>query len=236
MTLSITRQFLRAGATALILSTVTSVSMFVSADAVYAERGGNANSNGRANRDSERGNRDSERGNRDSERGNRGQDRQNARQEIMESAGVSNWGAIASELGELNKANANINARLNSSDPIHQALGVYETSGGISVAGISAYNTALGDYATLQETIDTQATDEFGEPLFQADGVTSVLITAEDIGIETEEDYLASLLSPGLIAAYESLAVLNGYRDDPLTSGAMDALNYMLDLAAPADS
>ena len=88
MTLSITRQFLRAGATALILSTVTSVSMFVSADAAYAERGGNANSNGRANRDSERGNRDSERGNRDSERGNRGQDRQNARQEIMESAGA----------------------------------------------------------------------------------------------------------------------------------------------------
>jgi hypothetical protein len=225
MTLSITRQFLRAGATALILSTVTSVSMFVSADAAYAERGGNANSNGRANRDSER-------GNRDSERGNRGQDRQNARQEIMESADVSNWGAIASELGELNKANANINARLNSSDPIHQALGVYETSGGISVAGISAYNTALGDYEKLQETIDTQATDEFGEPLYQANG-ESVLITADDIGFETEEDYLASLLSPGLIAAYESLAVLNGYRDDPLTSGAMDALNYMLDLTPP---
>jgi len=213
MTLSITRQFLRAGATALILSTVTSVSMFVSADAAYAERGGNANSNGRANRDSER-------GNRDSERGNRGQDRQNARQEIMESAGVSNWGAIASELGELNKANANINARLNSSDPIHQALGAYEASGGITVTGIAAYNTALADYETARESTVSE-TD------------SSVVVTAEGIG--TLDEYLLEAeLSKELIEAYESLAVLNGYRDDPLTSGAIDALNYMLDLTPPA--
>ncbi len=55
MTLPITRQFLRAGATALILSTVTSVSMFVSADAVYAERGGNGNGNrGNSERSSNR--------------------------------------------------------------------------------------------------------------------------------------------------------------------------------------
>jgi hypothetical protein len=37
---------LRAGVAALILSTVTSVSMFVSADSIYAERGGNGDSNG----------------------------------------------------------------------------------------------------------------------------------------------------------------------------------------------
>ena len=214
MILPITRQFLRLGATALILSTVTSVGMFVSADAAYAERGGNGNANGNG------------RTNRESERGNRGQDRQNARQEIMESAGVSNWGAIASELGELNKANANINARLNSSDPIHQALGAYEASGGITVAGIGAYNTASADYATALATVGTLVPDETTGEL--------VLVTADDIG--TLDAYLAASLSGELIAAYDSLAVLNGYRDDPLTSGAMDALNYMLDLAAPADS
>jgi hypothetical protein len=217
MILSITRQFLRAGATALILSTVTSVSMFVSADAAYAERGGNANSNGRANRDSER--------------GNRGQDRQNARQEIMESAEVSNWGAIASELGELNKANANINARLNSSDPIHQALGAYEASGGITVAGIGVYNTALADYNTAPALGDP-VIDEDGNPVVDEDG-KPVVVTEEDI--KPLDEYLAEAgLSGVLIEAYESLAVLNGYRDDPLTSGAMDALNYMLDLDPPA--
>ena len=211
------RKILHVGAMALMLSTVASVTTFVTADAAYAERGGNGNGNGRANRES-----------RDD---NRGQERQTARRAIMETAGVSNWGAIASELGNLNKANANINARMNSSDPIHQALGVYGLSGGISVAGISAYNGALGDYAALQATIGTQATDEFGAPLFEADGVTPVLITAADIG--TQEDYLASVLSPELIAAYESFAVINATRDAPLTSGALAALNYMLGLEAP---
>ena len=50
-----TRKLLHVGATALMLSTVASVTTFVSADYAYAERGGNGN--GRANRDnSERGN------------------------------------------------------------------------------------------------------------------------------------------------------------------------------------
>ncbi len=213
-----TRKILHVGAMALMLSTVASVTTFVTADAAYAERGANGNGNGRANRETRE--------------NNRGQERQTARRAIMESAGVSNWGAIASELGNLNKANANINARLNSSDPIHQALGAYEASGGITVAGIAAYNGAVSAYNDLAATIGTQAVGADGLPLFEADGVTPVLVTAADVG--TLDAYLAANLSPELVAAYDSLAVLNGYRDAPLTAGAMDALNYMLDLAAPA--
>ena len=169
--------------------------MFVSADAVSAERGGNGNANGNG------------RANRDSERGNRGQDSQNARQEIMESADVSNWGAIVSELGELNKANANINARLNSSDPIHQALGAYEASGGITVAGIGAYNTALAGYETALATVGDPVIDPATNlPVLDADGVP-VVVTADDIG--TLDEYLAESLSRELIAVYDSLAVLN---------------------------
>jgi len=233
MTLSITRQFLRAGATALMLSTVASVATFVTADAAFAERGGNGNGNGngRANRDNDRNNASV----------NRGQARQDARREIMDAAGVSNWGAIASELGELNKANANINARLNSSDPIHQALGAYEASGGISVDGIGAYNTAQTAYAAAQAayeaallTVGEPVIDpETDLPVLEADGVTPVVITADDIvPVGTFAEF--SGLSAELIAAYDALAVLNGYRDDPLTRSAMDALNYMLDIDAPA--
>lgn len=216
--MTLTRKLLHVGATALMLSTVATVTTFVSADAAYAERGsnGNGNGNGRANRSD-----------RDT---NRGQERQATRQQIMEAAGASNWGAIASELGELNKANANPNARMNSSDPIHQALAVYENSGGISVAGIAAYNAALSDYQAAFETIGDPVLDEFNQPVLDEFG-EPVLITAEDIG--TQEEYLAANLSAELISAYESFAVINATRDEPLTSGALAALNYMLNLDAP---
>ena len=111
--MTLTRKLLHVGATALMLSTIATVTTFVSADAAYAQRGnnGNGNGNGRANRSD-----------RDT---NRGQERQAERRAIMEANDVSSWGAIASELGAFNKANANENARTNSSDPIHLALGAY---------------------------------------------------------------------------------------------------------------
>jgi hypothetical protein len=215
--MTLTRKILHVGATALMLSTVASITTFVTADTAYAERGGNGkgNGNGRANRDDR----------------NRGQERQEARRQIMEDAGVDNWGAIASELGELNKANANINARLNSSDPVHQALGAYELSGGISVAGITAYNTALTGYETLLGTIGDPVLDPVTGLQVVAEDGTPVVVTEADIG--TLEDYLAAELSPELIAAYESFAVINETRDEPLTRGALDAINYMLGLSAP---
>ncbi len=83
--MSLTRKLLHVGATALMLSTIATVSTFVTADTAYAERGnGNGNGNGRANR-----------GN--SERGNNGR------------------GAIASELKWMNAAHANANAFANAS-------------------------------------------------------------------------------------------------------------------------
>jgi hypothetical protein len=119
MTLSITRQFLRAGATALILSTVTSVSMFVSADAVYAERGGNGNSNRGGNSDrnsnrSENGNANrSNNGN--ANRSNNGNANRAVVQQHTNNAGGNGRGALASELRGLNAAHANQNALENAS-------------------------------------------------------------------------------------------------------------------------
>ena len=86
--MTLTRKLLHVGATTLMLSTVASVTTFVSADYAYAERGGNGNGNGRANRDRER-----------PERGN-----------------GNGRGAIASELKWMNAANANANAFANASE------------------------------------------------------------------------------------------------------------------------
>ena len=89
--MTLTRKLLHVGATALMLSTVASVTTFVSADYAYAERGnGNGNGNGRANRDRDR-----------PERGN--------------SANSNGRGAIASELKWMNAAHANQNALENAS-------------------------------------------------------------------------------------------------------------------------
>jgi len=158
---------------------------------------------------------------------NRGQDRKIARQEIMDTAGVQNWGAIASELGELNKANANINARLNSSDPVHQALGTYEMSGGITTAGVKAYIDAKAVY-------DSYIAGLIGQTVTDPNTQLQVIINADNVGqyAVSFEEY--SGLSPALIYAYTALATLNGFREEPLTSGAIDALNYMLELEEPA--
>lgn len=119
MTLSITRQFLRAGATALILSTVTSVSMFVSADAVYAERGGNGNSNRGGNSDRSSSRSDNGNANRsnngNANRSNNGNANRAVVQQQTNNAGGNGRGALASELRGLNAAHANQNALENAS-------------------------------------------------------------------------------------------------------------------------
>lgn len=157
-----------------------------------------------------------------------GQSKKEMRQQIIETAGVRNWGAIASELGELNKANANINARLNSSDPVHQALGAYELSGGITIEGVKAVNDAKSDYEAYREgLIGTEVEDPPGSG-------TLVEITAENI-----DSYAVSFeehadLPEGLAESYSALADLAGMRDKPLTAGAIDALNAMLGLSPDA--
>ncbi|GGE52598.1 hypothetical protein GCM10011517_20440 [Actibacterium pelagium] len=189
----------------------------VSADAAYANNG-NGNGNGGGANGAEAG-------------GNRGQDNKAAREEIMETAGAKNWGVIASELGELNKANANVNARLNSSDPVHQALGAYELSGGITAEGVAVYNSVKDDFTTYSGSLVIGAT------ITDPQTNTDVVLTAENISnFSYTFDQFATFagLSSDLITAYEALAVLQGFRDDPLTAGAIDALNYMLGLEDPA--
>jgi hypothetical protein len=120
MTLSFTRQFLRAGATALILSTVTSVSMFVSADAVYAERGGNGKSGGnRGNSDRSSSRSDNGNANRSSNgnanRSNNGNANRSVVQEVTTGTGNNGRGVLARELRGLNAAHANQNALENAS-------------------------------------------------------------------------------------------------------------------------
>lgn len=116
MSRSITRQLLRAGATALVLSTVTSVSMFVSADAVYAERGGNGKSNGNSNGNrgnSERSSSNSDNGN--SNRSNNGNANRNAASSQSGGAGANGRGVLARELRGLNAAHASQTALENAS-------------------------------------------------------------------------------------------------------------------------
>ena len=116
MSRSITRQLLRAGATALVLSTVTSVSMFISADAVYAERGGNGKSNGNSsgNRgNSERSSSNSDNGN--SNRSNNGNANRNAASSESGDAGANGRGVLARELRGLNAAHASQTALENAS-------------------------------------------------------------------------------------------------------------------------
>ena len=223
--MTLTRKLLHVGATALMLSTVASVTTFVTADAAYAERG-NGNGNSRSNRDRDRSS-------------NRGQERQAERRAIIESAGVRNWGAIASELGNLNKAHANENARLNSSDPVHQALGAYAETGGISSEGLTTYAEAAFLYDEYRAGLlgtEATTTDELGNTVPVLDEFDNPVIITEDnideYALSFEEQ---SGLSPELIAAYDSLGTLTADREDPLSGGAVDALNWMLALEDPAD-
>lgn len=159
---------------------------------------------------------------------NRGQDRKAEREQIMQDAGVQNWGAIASELGQFNKAHANIEARLNSSDPVHQALGAYELTGGITTSGVTAYNDAKMKYESYKaDLIGTSMEDTLNPG-------TMVEITEENVDQYADSFENYSGLSEDLIEAYGALSALDGFRDEPLTSGAIDALNSMLELEEPA--
>lgn len=220
---------------AMTIAPIAGGSILLSAEAAFAKGGkdngnGNGGDNGKGN---DRGG-NSDRGNgndRSSASGadglTPGQARKAARQQIIETAGVRNWGAIASELGELNKANANVNARLNSSDPVHQALAAYELSGGITLAGVREVNEARESYATYrEELLGTEVEDPPGSG-------TMVEITPDNLDqyAESFEDFAD--LSEDLAEAYAALATLSSMRDKPLTRGALDALNGMLGLEDP---
>ena len=132
--MTLTRKMLHVGATALMLSTVASVTTFVSADYAYAERGGNGNGNGSSNSRANRGDNAPS-----SNRGGNGNGR----------------GAIASELKWLNAANANQNALDNASPNSRPGqLKIFQTDYAAAQEAIAAAETAL---ATAQSDL-TDAT------------------------------------------------------------------------------
>ena len=90
---SVSRQILFGGAVALMLSTATTATVFFSADAAYAERGGNGNGN---------------RGN-SGDNGNRGNS-SSSNSNSNNSNDNNSRGAVASELKNLNAAHASQNA------------------------------------------------------------------------------------------------------------------------------
>ena len=91
MPYSISRQILRGGAVALMLSTATTATVFMSADAAYAQPGGNGNGN---------------RGN----SGNNGNSGNSSNSNSNNSNDNNSRGAVASELKNLNAAHASQNA------------------------------------------------------------------------------------------------------------------------------
>lgn len=214
----------------------------LSVDAAYANNGkGKGSGNSASNRSTS-----------NQSSSNRGQAKKAERTAIMEESGAQNWGAIASELGELNKAHANPNARANSSDPVHALLATYEGTGGITADGVIAYNTAnqaQDDYETYVAAYNLNpdyqtvpVLDANGDPVLDANGdpeTVDVAIPAasfddwaEDNGIDLTEADLASILTQENADAYAGLAALS---EGSLTSGAIDALNQMLGLSSPYD-
>ena len=171
MTLSFTRQFLRAGATALILSTVTSVSMFVSADAVYAERGGNGKSGGnRGNSDRSSSRSDNGNANRSSNgnanRSNNGNANRSVVQEVTTGTGNNGRGVLARELRGLNAAHANQNALENASpNSMPGKLYIYQQEQPELRADAA---DALAEYERLSALTAEEIAAEFSEDQYAA--------------------------------------------------------------------
>ncbi len=134
MALSISRQFLRVGATALVLTTAITASVIISADAAYAERGAHGNSNGN-------------RGNSNGSQGN----------EIS-----VNRGAIASELKNLNAAHASQTGLENANaDSLIGLLFAYQTEQrALAEAGAGAEGEVTEVAAGTEEETPLQVIEE----------------------------------------------------------------------------
>lgn len=151
--------------------------------------------------------------------------------QLSASFGAANWGEIASELGPLNKAHASPNARLNSSDPTHALLNTYAGTDGISAAGVTAYNTAVKAKKAYDAYVQSLA-----EETVEVDGV-EVPVETDSFEVWADANGYAGLTTDdvntylGYADAYGALAALT---EGPLTAGAIDALNALLGLEAPA--
>jgi hypothetical protein len=209
MSRSITRQLLRAGATALVLSTVTSVSMFISADAVYAERGGNGKSNGNSsgNRgNSERSSSNSDNGN--SNRSNNGNANRNAASSESGDAGANGRGVLARELRGLNAAHASQTALENASpNSMPGKLYIYQQEQP-ELRSLEAAAVAELDRLTALTS------QEVAEQFMDGDYAAALVAVAPDTDETTR---LANLDSTGILAEFP-----NGEYADALLAAVDD--------------
>lgn len=185
---SVGRNFLKLGAVALALTTISSAAVIVSADSAYAERGGNGNGGGKSDR-SDR-----------AERGNNGNS--NGR------------GAIARELRGLNAAHANPRAMENASpDSMPGKLYIYQQAqqeyGGLAEAEADA----LAEFERLTNLTEEEIAVAFPEGGYE-DALTNAAIAYEDAQTDAagaEADIESSLvtLTEGRDLSDEAVAELH---------------------------
>lgn len=203
MSLSITKKLLHASAMALIVSAAAGSSLIVTADAAYAERGGNGNGNGGGNGGGKDRDRDNARGN--------GNGNGNGR------------GTIARELRGLNAANANQRALENASpNSMPGKLYAYQSEEIERRAAIDAAEAeeaaAQAEFDRLVGLTEDEVAAEFPDGGYE-DAVTAA---ADDLQTAQGEAQAAR------DAVNESLIVLTDGRT--LSSAALAELNRMLGL------
>lgn len=191
---SVGRNFLKLGAVALALTTISSAAVIVSTDAAYAERGGKGNGGG---------------GNRD-----RGRDRSD-RAERGNNGNRNGRGAIASELRGLNAAHANPRAMENASpDSMPGKLYIYQQAQQEYAGLADAEADALAEYERLTSLTDGEIADEFPEEGGYEVAVTNAAIAYEDAqadAVDAEADIETSLvtLTDGRDLSDDAVAELN---------------------------
>ena len=146
-------------AVALIASTAVGSSLIITADAAYAERGGNGNGNGGGNG---RGNGNGRSAERDSERGNNGR------------------GALRSELKGLNAANANQRALENASpNSMPGKLYAYQTAQRAVSEAETAEDAAQTEYDRLVGLTEEEIAEQFPDGGYE-DAVTAAATALEE--------------------------------------------------------
>ena len=201
--MTLTRKLLHVGATALMLSTVATVTTFVSADAAYAERGGNGNGNGngRANRDRER---------TTSNRGGNGNGR----------------GAVASELKGLNAAHSfcSGSGERASENSMPGKLYAYKSAAD-TLAGLqTTLQEAQDEFTRLSNMSEDQKLAEFNNgaepPVLDEDAYTTALGNAS-----AAVSSATSAVSTQTAIVDAALVTLGA---DNLSDAAMEELNNLL--------
>ncbi len=201
MALSVTKKVLHASAMALIVSGSAATSLFVTADAAYAERGGN----GRGN---------SDRGNRGNNNRDRDRDTTRVRSNGNGNGNGNGRGAVASELKWMNAANANQRALENASpNSTPGQLYAYQSSQRAVADAQAAADNAQAEFDRLVGLSEDEIAAEFPNGGYE-DAVTNAantLAAAEETAAGAQENAEISLttLTRGRTLSEAALAELN---------------------------